>query len=208
MLCVERGRLYARGGQETEEVDILCRPLQEAGAVPTVQLLMPACPLLLCLPLHRAIGGGHWGTGLSHTRTWSLVADARVSEPLGACCVEWVCTWADGDGHARVEWLQDSDLHLKAILARYYDGYYKTGHEMRLHVIQLWRASQHEACAGRPTRGSTFSAESQAVAGDAHAGELLTQRPRQSITNAAGQCSGRARRPRARQPHMARPTGL
>ena len=140
LLCVERGRLYARGGQETEEVDILCRPLQEAGAVPTVQLLMPACPLLLCLPLHRAIGGGHGGTGLCLTLApWSLVADARVSEPLGACCVEWVCTWADGDGHARVEWLQDSDLHLKAILARYHDGYYKTGHEMRLHVIQLWR---------------------------------------------------------------------
>ena len=101
---------------------------------------MPACPLLLCLPLHRAIGGGHGGTGLCLTLApWSLVADARVSEPLGACCVEWVCTWADGDGHARVEWLQDSDLHLKAILARYHDGYYKTGHEMRLHVIQLWR---------------------------------------------------------------------
>jgi hypothetical protein len=37
-----------------------------------------------------------------------------------------------------MEWLEDSDLHLKGILGRYREGYYKTAHEMRLHVIRLW----------------------------------------------------------------------
>ena len=58
--------------------------------------------------------------------------------PLSCVLIEWVCVWTDGDGHARMEWLQDSDLNLKGILARYHEGYYKTAHEMRLHVIRLW----------------------------------------------------------------------
>jgi hypothetical protein len=73
----------------------------------------------------------------------SFFAYLLCCRPLRVSFVEWVCVWADGDGYARMEWLEDSDLHLKGILARYREGYYKTAHEMRLHVIRLWHNWSH-----------------------------------------------------------------